>query len=152
MNSQDYKKMLKSKDKKDRQKAVDNLALSSDEEATEALIEVLKNDPEGSVRRRAALALGRIGCEKAIESLCKVMNNDPDEETRKNAAISVGKFGDYRAIPTLFEFYSAPRKNNFFDNIDRARVNLVLMELAQTKGFKTIEELVEWFEKEHEKH
>ncbi|MBD3191677.1 MAG: hypothetical protein GF308_13600 [Candidatus Heimdallarchaeota archaeon] len=149
MNIKEYRKMLKSKDKKTRQKAVDNLALSQDEEATEALITILEHDPEGSVRRRAALALGRIGCEVALESLCQVMKNDPDEETRKNAAISVGKFGDFRAIPVLFDFYSAPRQNNFFDNIDRARVNLVLTELAQTKGFKTIEELVEWYESEH---
>lgn len=134
---------LKSKDKKIREKAVDNLALAQDPKTINDLKEVLLKDKESSVRRRAALALGRIEDEKASDALFKAIQSDPDEETRRNAAIALGRFGDERAITPLIEFYTAPKKKNFFENIDRARVNLVLTELAQRKGLKTIEDLIE---------
>jgi HEAT repeat protein len=72
---------------------------------------------------------------------------DEDEETRKNAAITLGDFGDERAIMPLFEFSQQPRKNNFTDNLDRARINKVLMELAQKKMVADIDELIEWRKK-----
>jgi HEAT repeat protein len=112
------------------------------------LIETLQNDPEGSVRRRAALALGRLADEEAKEALYQAMIQDKDIDTQRNAAIALAKFGDERAILPLFQFYSAPKSNNFFENIDRARVNLALTELAEMKEKKTIEELVEWFKSE----
>ncbi|NHJ04230.1 MAG: hypothetical protein EAX90_05370 [Candidatus Heimdallarchaeota archaeon] len=135
---------LKNKDKKIREKAVDSLAIAQNPDTIKQLEEVLLKDKESSVRRRAALALGRIENEEACEALFKALTNDSDSETRRNAAIALGRFGDERAILPLYEFFSAPKKNNFFENIDRARVNLVLTELAQRKGIKTIEELVEW--------
>ena len=67
-----------------------------------------------------------------------------DEETRRNAAIALGNLGDERAILPLYEFSLAPRKNTFSDNLDRARVNKVLIELAEKKAQRSIEELVEW--------
>ena len=139
---------LKNKDRQIREKAVDELALAQDPSAIEHLEEVLLNDKEGSVRRRAALALGRIEDERAIEALSKAVEKDTDTETRRNAAIALGRFGDERAIMPLFTFYSEPKSKNFFENIDRARVNLVLNELAQKKGFTTIEDLVEWKRKQ----
>ena len=138
-------KDLKSENVSVREKAADELALVGDTSSVQALIHSLKNDPESGVRRRVAMALGRIGSEEAIESLFEAAVNDSDDETRKNAAISLSKFGDFRAIIPLYRFYSAPRRNNFFDNIDRARVNVALTELAQMKGFAEIEELIEWY-------
>ncbi len=138
---------LKSRKKTVREKAVDNLALAQDASAIQHLEHVLLNDSESSVRRRAAVALGRIENEDAIEALNKAIETDSDVETRRNAAIALGKFGDERAILPLFEFYSEPKSKNFFENIDRARVNLVLSELTQKKGFVTIEDMVEWKKK-----
>ena len=135
---------LKNKDKKIREKAVDSLAIAQNPDTIKQLEEVLLRDKESSVRRRAALALGRIENEESSEALYKALINDTDSETRRNAAIALGKFGDERAILPLYEFYLAPKKNSFFENIDRARVNLILTELAQRKGIKTIEELIEW--------
>lgn len=135
---------LKSKNKAVREKAVDQIAVAQDEEMVKELENVLLNDKESSVRRRAALALSRIENEEACNALFKAVEKDKDQETRRNAAIALGKFGDERAILPLYEFYNEPKKGSFFDNIDRARVNLVLTELAQRKGFSTIEELVEW--------
>lgn len=146
----DMKKILsnlKSKKKSVREKAVDNLALAQDASTVKQLEDVLLNDPESSVRRRAAVALGRIENEEAIEALNRAIETDSDVETRRNAAIALGQFGDERAILPLFEFYSEPKSKNFFENIDRARVNLVLSELAQKKEFTTIEEMVEWKKK-----
>lgn len=138
---------LKSKKKAVREKAVDNLALAQDASTVKQLEHVLLNDPESSVRRRAAVALGRIENEDAIEALNRAIETDSDVETRRNAAIALGKFGDERAILPLFEFYSEPKSKNFFENVDRARVNLVLSELIQKKGFTTIEDMVEWKKK-----
>ena len=141
---------LSAKRKEVRQKTVDELAIAQDPKAIPHLIKVLETDKEGSVRRRAALALDRIGGKECIEALHKAMINDKDEETRKNAAISLGNFGDERAILSLFEFYNAPRKNTFIDNLDRARINKTLTELAQKKMQGTIEKLVEWYKKKIE--
>ncbi|MHA1558053.1 MAG: hypothetical protein ACTSPM_14120, partial [Candidatus Heimdallarchaeota archaeon] len=58
-----------------------------------------------------------------------------------------GQFGDERAILPLFEFYSEPKSKNFFENLDRARVNLVLTKKKKKKGFVTIEDMVEWIKK-----
>jgi HEAT repeat protein len=128
-----------------REKAVDELALAQDPKTISELIWVLENDKAGSVRRRAVLALARLGNEECIETLYQTMMNDKDIETRKNAAIALGNFGDERAILPLYEFSKAPRKNNFTDNLDRARINKVLIELAQKKIIgEDIEELVEW--------
>ncbi|NHJ31786.1 MAG: HEAT repeat domain-containing protein [Asgard group archaeon] len=138
---------LKSRNKKSREEAVDQLALAQDPETIPDLIRVLEKDREGTVRRRAALALGRIDLKECADALYKAASNDSDEETRRNAAIALGNLGDERAIVPLYEFYTSPRKNTFSDNLDRARVNKVLIELCEKKAQKSIEELVEWRKK-----
>ena len=147
MDSDKIKRDLKSKKVSIREKAVDQLALAQDQESLSDLIWILKNDKAGSVRRRAVLALARIGDDESKEILYQTMMEDQDEETRKNAAITLGNFGDERAIMPLFDFSQQPRKNNFTDNLDRARINKVLMELAQKKMVGDIEELIEWRKK-----
>jgi HEAT repeat protein len=134
---------LKSKDLKAREKAVEDLALNPNADSLNELINLMLNDKEVRIRRKAALAIGRLEDENACDSLAEVLKKENDEETLRNAAISLGKMMDERAIPTLIKFYTAPKKNNFFENIDRARVNLVLTELASNLGFADIEELIE---------
>ncbi len=144
MNIDKVREDLKKRDKKIREKAVDQFAFAPNLDIVVDLIHVLENDKEGSVRRRAALALGRIGDEECANALVRAIDTDKDEETRRNAAIALGNFGDERAILPLYEFYQSPRKNTFNDNLDRARVNKVLIELTQKKAQRSIEELVEW--------
>jgi len=144
-------KKLKSKDLKTREKAVEELALNPNADSLNELINLMLNDKEEKIRRKAALAIGRLGNEDACDALAEVVIKEKDDETRKNAAISLGKMMDDRAILPLGEFYNAPKKNNFFENIDRARVNLALTELAGNHGFATIEELIEWKKNEEEK-
>jgi HEAT repeat protein len=144
MDIKRIKDNLKSRNKKTREEAVDQLALAQDPETIPDLRKILEKDKEGSVRRRAALALARIGSEECADALYEAAKNDSDEETRRNAAIALGNLGDERAILPLYEFYLSPRRNTFSDNLDRARVNKVLIELSEKKAQKSIEELVEW--------
>lgn len=144
MDIKKIKENLKSRNKKNREEAVDQLALAQDPETIPDLIRVLEKDREGSVRRRAALALARIGSKECADALYEAAKKDSDEETRRNAAIALGNLGDERAIMPLYEFYLSPRRNTFSDNLDRARVNKVLIELSEKKAQRSIEELVEW--------
>jgi len=142
---------LKSKDLSVRKKAVEELTLNPNSNSLNELIDLMLNDPKVKIRRKAALAIGRLANDDACDALAEATKKEKDDETRKNAAISLGKMMDDRAILPLAEFYNAPKKNNFFENIDRARVNLALTELAGNHGFATIEELIEWKKKEEEK-
>ncbi|MFW9921673.1 MAG: HEAT repeat domain-containing protein [Candidatus Thorarchaeota archaeon] len=144
MTLKQLKGELKSKDKNVRAQAVDKIAMLQDQSTVKDLIEILLNDKEGMVRRRAALALGRIETDEASDALYLAIEKDEDYETRRSAAIALGKFGDERAILPLYQFYSKPKASSFFESIDRARVNIVLTELAQRKGMATIEQLVDW--------
>ncbi|MHA1171317.1 MAG: HEAT repeat domain-containing protein [Candidatus Heimdallarchaeota archaeon] len=135
---------LKSRKKESREEAVDQLAFAQDPETIPDLIRVLEKDREGSVRRRAALALARIGSEECVDALYEAAKKDSDEETRRNAAIALGNLGDERAILPLYEFMISTRRNTFSDNLDRARVHKVLIELSEKKAQRSIEELVEW--------
>lgn len=144
-------KKLKSKDKKAREKAVEELALNPSVDSLKDLIDIMLNDKEVKIRRKAALAIGRLENKDARDALAESLEKETDDETRRNAAISLGKMMDERAVPALIECYNAPKKTNFFENIDRARVNLVLTELAGNLGFADIEELIEAKEKEAKK-
>jgi HEAT repeat protein len=52
-------------------------------EAVPSLCEVLRNDEEPTVRRRAAVALGEIGAEEAIPALQEASSHDDNERVRE---------------------------------------------------------------------
>jgi len=54
----------------------------------------LLGDPEGRVRRRAALALGRVHLPEAIPALADRLANDSEPEVRQMAAFALGLIGD----------------------------------------------------------
>jgi cyclophilin family peptidyl-prolyl cis-trans isomerase/HEAT repeat protein len=58
-------------------------------------------DEEARTRRRAALALGRVGLAEAIEPLTRVLAGDRDVEVRQMAAFALGLIGDAAARPAL---------------------------------------------------
>jgi cyclophilin family peptidyl-prolyl cis-trans isomerase/HEAT repeat protein len=60
----------------------------------------LLNDGEARVRRRAALALGRVGLSEAVEPLTKLLA-DEEPEVRQMAAFALGLIGDAAARPAL---------------------------------------------------
>ncbi len=60
----------------------------------------LLNDEEARVRRRAALALGRVGLPEAVPALQGLLS-DSDPEVRQMAAFALGLIGDAAARPAL---------------------------------------------------
>jgi cyclophilin family peptidyl-prolyl cis-trans isomerase/HEAT repeat protein len=61
----------------------------------------LLGDSEARVRRRTALALGRVGLREAVEPLVKVMAGDAEPEVRQMAAFALGLVGDPSARASL---------------------------------------------------
>jgi cyclophilin family peptidyl-prolyl cis-trans isomerase/HEAT repeat protein len=74
---------------------------------TNDLIEMLL-PPHGGVRRRAILALGRIGYPSGLAALIDILNSDRnpenrDPEMRALAAFSLGQIQNQQAVPALLE-------------------------------------------------
>lgn len=62
---------------------------------------VLMQDGEARVRRRAALAAGRVRLPEAVPALVTLLENDRDGEVRQMAAFALGLVGDGSAAPAL---------------------------------------------------
>ena len=60
----------------------------------------LLTDPEARIRRRAALAVGRVGLPEGVEPLQTTLT-DADPDVRQMAAFALGLLADKRAVPTL---------------------------------------------------
>jgi HEAT repeat protein len=67
----------------------------------------LLNDDEARVRRRAALAVGRVGLSEGVEPLTMLLT-DSEREVRQMAAFALGLIGDSRAVPALTGALSDP--------------------------------------------
>ena len=61
----------------------------------------LLQDPEGRIRRRAALAVGRVRLPDAIPGLITLLEGDKDVEVRQMAAFAMGLIGDASAAEAL---------------------------------------------------
>ena len=61
----------------------------------------LLSDAEARVRRRAALAVGRVGLPEGVLPLVKVLQGDVDPEVRQMAAFALGLIGDTSAAEPL---------------------------------------------------
>jgi HEAT repeat protein/cyclophilin family peptidyl-prolyl cis-trans isomerase len=68
----------------------------------------LLGDGEARVRRRAALAIGRVGLAEGVEPLVPVLASDPDVEVRQMAAFAMGLIGDGRAKDVLIAALADP--------------------------------------------
>jgi HEAT repeat protein len=67
--------------------------------ALPVLIEAL-SDSRYSVRRNAAVALGRLGDSRAVEALVSALQ-DPSQDVRRRAAEALGQLGDTKALDPL---------------------------------------------------
>ena len=54
----------------------------------------LLEDGEARIRRRAAIAVGRVGLAEAVPALVKLLQADTDAEVRQMAAFGLGLIGD----------------------------------------------------------
>jgi cyclophilin family peptidyl-prolyl cis-trans isomerase/HEAT repeat protein len=61
----------------------------------------LLEDPEARVRRRAAIAAGRVGLPEAVPPLIRLLQTDADPEVRQMAAFGLGLIGDQSAVEPL---------------------------------------------------
>src|SRR5215212_7968664 len=61
----------------------------------------LLGDPEGRVRRRAALALGRVHLAEAVPALAERLANDSEPEVKQMSAFALGLIGDSTARTPL---------------------------------------------------
>ena len=61
----------------------------------------LLGDQEARIRRRAALAAGRVKLPEAIPALTTTLQNESDPEVRQMAAFAMGLIGDGSASPAL---------------------------------------------------
>ncbi len=60
-------------------------------------------DGEARVRRRAALAAGRVGLREAVDPLTPLLTADPEPDVRAMAAFALGLIGDAAARPALLQ-------------------------------------------------
>ena len=65
-------------------------------------------DPEARLRRRAALALGRVKLPEAIPALTSILQSEPDVEVKQMAAFAMGLIGDAAAATALIAALSDP--------------------------------------------
>ena len=68
---------------------------------------VYLNDPEASVRRRAVVALGRIGDPKSIPDVATLLS-DPDQATVEEAIYALGQIGAPAGFDRLQPFLASP--------------------------------------------
>src|SRR5215208_3901073 len=62
---------------------------------------IMLTDSEARVRRRAAIAIGRVGVSEAIDPLSRALATDQEFEVRQMAAFALGLIGDAAARPAL---------------------------------------------------
>jgi len=68
---------------------------------------VLVTDSEARVRRRAALAIGRVGLVAGVQPLVATLG-DADQDVREMAAFALGLIGDASATPPLMKALTDP--------------------------------------------
>ena len=68
----------------------------------------LLTDQEARTRRRAALALGRVGLPEAVEPLSRALAGDQEVEVRQMAAFALGLIADAAARPALVAALNDP--------------------------------------------
>jgi len=72
----------------------------------------LLSDTEARVRKRAALAAGRIGDERAIPSLNDLLLRDTDNDVRQMAAFALGEIESPKGVDALLEVFGAAARTS----------------------------------------
>jgi cyclophilin family peptidyl-prolyl cis-trans isomerase/HEAT repeat protein len=71
-------------------------------------LEGLMKSPNAAIRKRAALAAGRIGDERAIGALSDLLEKDPNVDVRAMAAFAVGETESIKAADIVLKEITAP--------------------------------------------
>ena len=86
---------------------------AEDERRWDGLLQSLLSDKDARVRKRAALAAGRIGDERALPALADLLKSDPDNDVRQMAAFAIGETESYAGSDALYRILvdtSQPRE------------------------------------------
>src|SRR5438874_2010899 len=67
----------------------------------DAVLENLMKSPNADIRKRAALAAGRIGKEEAIGPLVNLLEKDPSVDVRTMAAFALGEIESIKAADAI---------------------------------------------------
>lgn len=78
-----------------------SIVRAEDKRRWDGVLERLLSHPDPAVRRRAALAAGRIGNDLAVPALVSLVQNDKDRSVRSLAAFSLGEIESPKAVPAL---------------------------------------------------
>jgi cyclophilin family peptidyl-prolyl cis-trans isomerase len=95
---------------------------------TDQLIDLV-TVPHGSVRRRAVVALGRIGSPRGIAPLVTVLSADKDPQMRALAAFALGEIESHYSVEPLIE----QLQNRSTDTAVRARIVEALGKIAANR-------------------
>lgn len=76
---------------------------AEDERRYDSALEKLLSDKNAGVRKRAALAAGRIGDEKAIAPLSVLLEKDKDADVRAMAAFAIGEIESAKGADALLD-------------------------------------------------
>ena len=68
----------------------------------------LLSDDEARIRRRSALAVGRVGLPDGVSPLVRLLQSDTDPEVRQMAAFALGLIGDATAVEPLKKALTDP--------------------------------------------
>ena len=84
-----------------RRTAAELLGRIGEHDATDALVEVLRGDPNAEVRAAAVTALARTGLPRVADALVQAVGGDEALEVRAAAAWGLGELGGPEAAPAL---------------------------------------------------
>jgi HEAT repeat protein len=106
--------------------------------AVPPLIGVLRNDPVSSVRKSAAVALGKFQSSEAVDALIRAAQNDSAVEVRRFGALSLGELKPSQAVVPLAKRLEGPEQ-------DPSVREAVLEALAEIKDPAAITLIIGYF-------
>ncbi len=77
------------------------IAKAEDARAFDATLEALMASPNADVRRRVALAAGRIGDVKAVAALAKLVEKDASDDVRVTAVFALGEIESFEGAAAV---------------------------------------------------
>ena len=79
------------------------ISKADDELRFDKTLEDLLKSPNGLIRKRAALAFGRIGDDRAVSALVNLLENDSDAQVRATAAFALGEIESFKASDAILK-------------------------------------------------
>ncbi|MGI9056158.1 MAG: HEAT repeat domain-containing protein, partial [Pyrinomonadaceae bacterium] len=92
-------------------KTLVQISRAEDELRFDKTLEDLMKNADPEIRRRAALAAGRIGNETAIPALTNLLENDTDESVRVTAAFALGEIESIKGADAILKVLNNLKNN-----------------------------------------